>query len=89
MALDREVKIKNHKTMNMQTLDLNRMGLETMSNYEMQTTDGGDIWGRIAGFVGVAVSQAAIVVGAMTFQPELIYMGAVGTGLSLDYMSSQ
>jgi hypothetical protein len=70
--------------MKIQTLDLNRLGLSPITVNESQTIEGGGILDAIAGLAGVIVSQAAIVVGVMTFQPELVYAGAVGTGLSLE-----
>ena len=74
--------------MNQLSLNLNRLGLSPMTEFEMENVDGGGFWDRVAGFVGVVASQAAIVVGVVTLNPELVYMGAVGTGLSLDYMNS-
>ena len=70
-----------------QTFDLNKMGLTPMSNFEMQEIDGGGFWDGVTGFIGVVVGQVAIVAGVMTFQPELIYGGALLTGYSLDYIN--
>ena len=63
--------------MKTQNLDLSKTGLTSMHASEMKQVNAGGFRDAVAGLTGVIVSQAAIVVGVATFQPELIYAGAV------------
>ena len=69
------------------TMDLKKMGLESLSSFEMQEIDGGSsFWAKAAGFAGVIVGQVGVVPGVLTLQPELVGLGATITGLSFDYI---
>ena len=62
------------------------MGLTSLNEMEMMEFEGGSFWGMVGAAAGLVASQAAIVAGVITLQPELVYSGAVGTGLALDYI---
>ena len=49
-----------------QKLELNKMGLAPMSEFEMQEVDGGNIFRTIGAALAVAVGVAAMVVGGWT-----------------------
>lgn len=69
-----------------QMMDLNKMGLAPLSNFEMKDVDGGWNWNAVTAFAGVVVGQIAIVGGVLTLQPEIFAAGAAITSVSLDIL---